>query len=118
MDLDTFIVVIYCLVDELMGESLPDGERLCARGPDPLLEDLEVLTMEVVGAFLGIHTTRGSTPTSAGTTPSGSPRCKGYMARCSRVRRPTSERSKNCSGRCCSNGSGTTRRSLKSTPSP
>jgi hypothetical protein len=33
VDLDTFIMVIYCLVDELMGESLPDGERLRARGP-------------------------------------------------------------------------------------
>ena len=118
MDLDTFIVVIYCLVDELMGESLPDGERLRARGPDPLLEDLEVLTIEVVGVFLGIDTTSGSTPTSAGTTPSGSPRCKGYMARRSRVRRPISERSRNCSGRGCSNGSGTTRRCLKSTPAP
>jgi hypothetical protein len=42
---------------------------------DPLLEDLEALTMEVVGAYLGINTTRGSTPISAGTTPSGSPRC-------------------------------------------
>lgn len=60
MDLDTFIVATYCLVDEAMGELLPDGERLRKRGPDPLLlDDGEVLTIEVVGEFLGIDTDRG-----------------------------------------------------------
>jgi hypothetical protein len=60
VDLDTFIVAVYCLVDEAMDELLPDGERLRKRGPDPLfLDDREVLTIEVVGEFLGIDTDRG-----------------------------------------------------------
>ena len=59
MDLDTLIVAVYCLVDELMGESLPQGEKLRRRGPDPELDDREVLTMEIVGEFLGIGTDKG-----------------------------------------------------------
>lgn len=77
MDLNTFIVATYCLVYEAMGETLGDHRRrrLRRRGPDPLfLDDREVLTIEVVGEFLGIETPTGdSTPTFAGTTPSGSP---------------------------------------------
>lgn len=60
MDLDTFIVAIYCLVDEAIEELLPNGKRLRKRGPDPLLlDDREVLTIEVVGEFLGIDTDQG-----------------------------------------------------------
>lgn len=59
MDLDTLIVAVYCLVDELMGELLPEGERLRQRGPDPELDDREVLTIEIVGEFLGIGTDKG-----------------------------------------------------------
>ncbi len=62
MDLDTFIVATYCLVDEAMDESLPPrggGKRLRERGPDPLLDDREVLTIEIVGEFLGIDTDEG-----------------------------------------------------------
>ena len=58
MDLDEFIVATYCLVDELM-EELLGGRRLRRRGPDPLLDDREVLTMEVVGEFLGLDTDEG-----------------------------------------------------------
>lgn len=53
MDLDEFIISIFCVVDE----SLPivtDGQRLRQRGPQPILHDSEVLTMEVVGAYLGL----------------------------------------------------------------
>ena len=60
VDLDTFIVATYCLLDEAMDQLLPDGERLRKRGPDPLfLDDKEVLTIEVVGEFLGIDTDEG-----------------------------------------------------------
>nr|MBA2617748.1 IS982 family transposase [Rubrobacter sp.] len=45
MDLDTFIVAVYCLVDDLM-EELLGGQRLRKRGPDPTLDDREVLTVE------------------------------------------------------------------------
>lgn len=58
MDLDTFIVAIYCLVDDLMEEAL-EGERLRSRGPAPALDDREVITAEVVGEFLGIDTDKG-----------------------------------------------------------
>ena len=59
MDLDTFIVATYCLVDEAMDESLGDEKRLRERGPNPTLDDREVLTIELVGEFLGIDTDEG-----------------------------------------------------------
>jgi Transposase DDE domain len=60
VDLDTFIVATYCLIDELMNELLPDGERLRQRGPARLLlDDREVLTIEIVGEFLGLDTEKG-----------------------------------------------------------
>ena len=55
MDLDTFIVATYCLVEDLMRQTLT-GRRLRQRGPQPLLDDREVITMEVVGEFLGMDT--------------------------------------------------------------
>jgi len=55
---DTFIVAVYCLVDDLM-EELLGGQRLRKRGPDPTLDDREVLTVEVVGEFLGLDTDTG-----------------------------------------------------------
>lgn len=58
MDPDEFIVAIYCLVDDLM-EELLGGERLRSRGPTPVLDDREVLTMEIVGEFLGLDTDKG-----------------------------------------------------------
>jgi hypothetical protein len=58
VDLDEFIVAVYCLVDESIEEIL-GGRRLRSRGPTPLLDDREVLTMEVVGEFLGIDTDVG-----------------------------------------------------------
>src|SRR5919112_957207 len=51
MDLSTFIVCVFCLIDDLL-----QGERLRQRGPAPKLSDSEVLTMEVVGEFLGLDT--------------------------------------------------------------
>lgn len=59
MELDTFIVATYCLVDEAMDDSLGDEERLRERGPNPTLDDREVLTIELVGEFLGIDTDEG-----------------------------------------------------------
>jgi DDE family transposase len=58
VDLDTFIVATYCLIDDLIDEVL-GGRRLRERGPDPALDDREVLTMEIVGEFLGLDTDRG-----------------------------------------------------------
>jgi len=58
VDLESFIVAVYCLVDDLVSEVL-DGRRLRRRGPDPALDDKEVLTIELVGEFLGIDTDKG-----------------------------------------------------------
>ncbi len=50
MDLSTFIIAVFCLIDDRM----TDLGCLRARGPTPTLCDSEVLTIEVVGEFLGI----------------------------------------------------------------
>jgi Transposase DDE domain len=50
VDLSTFIVAVFCLIDD----RLKDLGRLRARGPAPTLFDSEVITIEVVGEFLGI----------------------------------------------------------------
>lgn len=57
MDLDTLIVAVFCLVDDTLAAEL-DGRRLRRRGPQPVLADSEVLTMEVVGEFLGLDQER------------------------------------------------------------
>ena len=53
MDLDTFITMVFCEVDDML-PGLPGGRRLRSRGPDPTLSDSEVLTIEMVGEFLGL----------------------------------------------------------------
>jgi Transposase DDE domain len=69
VDLNTFIVAVFCLIDDRVKD-----RRIRRRGPAPKLSDSEVLTMEIVGEFLGIDTyTRPSSFSSADTTLSGSP---------------------------------------------
>ncbi len=51
MDLSTFIVAVLCLIDDRL-----KGRRVRQRGPAPKLSDAEVLTIEVVGEFLGMDT--------------------------------------------------------------
>lgn len=53
MDLDTLIVTVFCLVDDALAVELA-GRRPRRRGPQPVLYDAEVLTMEVVGESLGL----------------------------------------------------------------
>ena len=60
MDLDTFMITVYCCIDDIL-ESLYQGRPLRQRGPKPALSDAEVLTMEVVGEYLG-HMPQGSFP--------------------------------------------------------
>ena len=55
MDLNTFIVTVYCLIDEWLAQQ----PRLRQRGFAPALSDGEVLTIEVGGEFLGIDTDTG-----------------------------------------------------------
>lgn len=54
MDLDTFIITVFCFVDDWL-----TGQPLRQRGPKPQLSDSEVLTLEVVGEFLGLETDTG-----------------------------------------------------------
>ena len=54
MDLSTFITAVFCLTDDWLKE-----QRIRRRGPAPKLADSEVLTIEVVGEFLGIETDKG-----------------------------------------------------------
>lgn len=56
MDLEEFMIAVYCLIDELLAElgADPDWRRIRQRGPAPTLADAEVLTMEAVGEFLGL----------------------------------------------------------------
>ncbi len=51
MSLDDLIITVFCRVDETVKQVL-NGQRLRKSGPDPTLSDTEVLTLEVVGAFL------------------------------------------------------------------
>jgi hypothetical protein len=56
VDLEEFTIAVYCLLDEVLRElrAAPDWRRVRTRGPAPALADAEVLTMEVVGEFLGM----------------------------------------------------------------
>lgn len=54
MDLSTFIIAVFCLTDDWL-----KGKKLRQRGPSPELSDAEVLTIEIVGEFLGIDTGEG-----------------------------------------------------------
>src|SRR5437879_1377394 len=54
MDLDDVIIAVFCLVHEAV-PAVTGGRRLRQRGPQPILADSEVLTMEVVGEYLGLE---------------------------------------------------------------
>jgi hypothetical protein len=54
VDLNTFIIAVFCLVDDQL-----KGRRIRQRGPTPKLSDAEVLTIEIVGEFLSIDTDKG-----------------------------------------------------------
>jgi hypothetical protein len=54
MDLETFIVTVFCLTDDVLRDIVP--HKLRQRGPAPVLADSEVLTIETVGEFLGLDT--------------------------------------------------------------
>ena len=51
MDITTFMIAVFCLIEDVLS-----GRQLRRRGPQPTLRDSEVLTIEVVGEFLGIDT--------------------------------------------------------------
>ncbi len=53
MDLDDFIIAVFCQIDEMLPQ-ITQRQRVRQRGPAPTLDDSEVLTMEVVGEYLGL----------------------------------------------------------------
>jgi hypothetical protein len=54
MDITTYLISVFCMIDDWLKE-----RPIRQRGPKPRLADSEVLTMEVVGEFLGIDTDVG-----------------------------------------------------------
>lgn len=52
MSMDEFLLVVFCLIDDEL-QALNLG-RLRQRGPKPKLSDSEVITIELVGEFLGL----------------------------------------------------------------
>lgn len=53
-DIEEFIIAVYLCIDEHL-QALLDAYPVRARGFDPGLSDAEVLTLEIVGEFLGHH---------------------------------------------------------------
>ncbi len=72
MDLSTFIIAIFCLVDDRLKD-----RRIRQRGPSSKLSDSGVLTIEIVGEFLGLDADRATISSSVATTANGSPPSKG-----------------------------------------
>ena len=58
MSLEEFIIWVYCCVEDMLAEVLPE-RGLRERGFAPLLTDAEVITLELVGEFQGIDTDVG-----------------------------------------------------------
>ncbi|GHO90760.1 transposase [Reticulibacter mediterranei] len=53
MNLDDFIITCFCVIDEMMPMIVKE-QRLRTRGPAPKLSDSEVITMEIIGSYLGL----------------------------------------------------------------
>src|SRR5262245_17764316 len=54
MDISIFLITVFCMVDDWFQQ-----QSVRQRGPQPQLSDSEVVTMEIVGAFLGLDTESG-----------------------------------------------------------
>ena len=55
MPIEDFIITVFCLIDDEC-KKIAGGNRLRTRGFEPKLSDSEVITMDVVGEFLGKDT--------------------------------------------------------------
>lgn len=55
---ENFIIAVFCCVDDLWNEVCV-GKKIRRGGFAPSLSDSEVITMEIVGEFLGIETDKG-----------------------------------------------------------
>lgn len=52
MSLEDFIITVYCVGNDYL-EKVLSGRKIRTRGPRPRLTDAEVITMEIVGEYLG-----------------------------------------------------------------
>ena len=57
MDLDMYMITVFCWIDDTLKAEFT-GQRLRQRGPMPTLSDADVLTMVVVGEYLGLNQDR------------------------------------------------------------
>ena len=55
---EDFIIAVFCCVDDLWHQ-LTQGRKIRRGGFAPSLSDSEIITMEIVGEFLGIETDKG-----------------------------------------------------------
>lgn len=53
MDLDNIIINFFCLIDDAKKEIVKE-QKIRQRGPKPVMDDSEIMTIEVVGEILGI----------------------------------------------------------------
>jgi len=53
VDLDTYIVNVFCMVDDSL-KTVYQDQKLRQRGSEPTLSDSEVITIETVGEYLGL----------------------------------------------------------------
>ena len=53
MPVDEFIISVFCWVEKNIASVVGSAVKLRQRGHQPRLSDAEVITMEVVGEFLG-----------------------------------------------------------------
>lgn len=58
MPIEYFIITVYCCIEEILRE-ITNVQPLRSKGFAPKLTDAEVLTMEVVGEFMGMDTDKG-----------------------------------------------------------
>ena len=70
MCIEEYIISVYCIPDDLV-KKYP--EKLGKRGGRTRLTDADVIAMEVVGEFPGLHCDIGYTSVSEHAGPSGSP---------------------------------------------
>ena len=53
MNLDDFVITCFCTIDEMLA-TVTKGKCLRHRSPQPKLADSEVITIEIVGTYLGL----------------------------------------------------------------
>ena len=56
MTTEDFIIETYCLTDDEYKILIKKHGKLRSRGFSPKLSDSEVITMEIIGEYLGYHT--------------------------------------------------------------